>query len=33
MIAAGRRINNPPQVNNLPHMAAGRKLGAGEIVA
>jgi len=30
---AGRRITNPPQVDNLPHMAARRKLGTGEIVA
>jgi len=33
MSAAGRRITNPPQVTNLPHMSARRKLGAGEIVA
>jgi len=33
MRAAGRRITNPPQVTNLPHMAARRKLGTGIIVA
>jgi len=33
MSAAGRRITNPPQVTNLPHMAARRKLGTGKIVA
>jgi len=33
MCAAGRRITNPPQVANLPHMAARRNLGTGEIVA
>jgi len=31
--AASRRITNPPQVTNLPHMAARRKLGIGKIVA
>jgi hypothetical protein len=25
VLAAGRRIDNPPQVSNLPHRAAGRK--------
>jgi len=33
MSAAGRPINNRPQVANLPHMAARGKLGTGEIVA
>jgi len=37
MYAAGRRITNPPDPEgtpaNLPHMAARRKLGTGEIVA
>ena len=29
----GRRITNPPQVNNLPHITAHRKIGTGEIIA
>jgi len=33
MIASGSPINNRPQVDNLPHMAARRELGIGEIVA
>ena len=33
MSDASRRITNPPQVANLPHMAARRKLGTEEIVA
>jgi len=33
MSAVGRRITNPPQVDNLPHMAARRKLGTAEIIA
>jgi len=33
MSAARRRITNPPQVANLPHMAARRKLGTGKIGA
>jgi len=33
MSASGRPINNRPQVANLPHIAARRKLGTGDFVA